>query len=378
MTARPIFSQGRGRPVVAAVALCMVLMAVVLSAGCAGGDCPQPKDVPIITKVSQNGTHIWTKQIDTGVDNEANDMIVTSDGNVVIAGSIATKVSVCKKKVRPNIIRFSGNGDLIWNRTFDDEGYSARKIIQASDGNFYTIFNNGKILKLNQSGDVLWSRSIANKSDYWSAIETEDNNILVAGPELLKIDPDGDIVWEKPIPGDTERLVNSILELNNKKGFLLDYLAQGPDGQPSQNRIDTFDPSGNLVHSVIITNNSRFLQNPVHASLDGYTIFYSNGTLGSIKTGILYLDDNGVSTGRKIINGSTAITLTEDDGSFFAEMKNQSIRIVKLNSTGIKEWENLLPYRDPQLWKYVLQVHQIPGDGYFILYEKHQQIDLSI
>ena len=86
----------------------MVLMSAVLAAGCVGGDCPSPKYVPVITKVSSDGTHIWTTMIDTGVDNRANDMIVTPDGDIVIAGSEAVKKSSCEKEVKPNIIR------LVW------------------------------------------------------------------------------------------------------------------------------------------------------------------------------------------------------------------------------------------------------------------------
>jgi hypothetical protein len=160
MTARPIFPESRRRPVRIAVALMLVLVAVLLAAGCIGGDVTHEQDLTII-KINHDGSMAWMKTIDSGKDDEITDVIQTFDGGYAIPGGFSNVA--CNRAshfpTTPKIIRLSEKGDIVWEREYTSElkdkyGYenSIKGIIQTMDSGFYIISQRGMILKTNPSG----------------------------------------------------------------------------------------------------------------------------------------------------------------------------------------------------------------------------------
>ncbi len=65
MTARPIDPESRRRPVYATVAPVLMMVAVLLAAGCMGGDYAIDEDINVI-KLNHEGSTAWMKTIDSG------------------------------------------------------------------------------------------------------------------------------------------------------------------------------------------------------------------------------------------------------------------------------------------------------------------------
>jgi hypothetical protein len=166
MTARPNFSGGRGRPVVVAVALCIVLVAVVLTAGCG---VPFARDI-VVVKLAPNGSAEWVSMISTGQDTEADSIIQTKKGNYFI-------VAASERPVDPG---FLGTGPLIVSRTGTYDGTLLRLTNDGSSSsiassiiercgriNFIvkdndlilTLSHNGELCKIDDNGNILWNRS---------------------------------------------------------------------------------------------------------------------------------------------------------------------------------------------------------------------------
>lgn len=356
-------------------ALCIVMVAVLLVAGCIGGDCPQPKYTPIITKVSQNGNHIWTKIIDTGVDNRANDMIVTSDGCVVIAGSVATKTSPCNKEVRPNIIRLSGNGDVVWDRTFENNGESSLSIIQIDEENFLTALNNGEILMLNKDGKTIWNNETGGDNQYWSIIETSDRSFVFSGSNIMKMDRNGNIQFRQPLLNDTLNNYNPIFELSDNHHYLMGSGIRDKNGGYIVN-LSQMDNEGKLIDSIILSYTGNFVRYPFYKTQNEYIGLYSDDLVYD-KIGILHLNPDGKIINQSIINGSFSIIPTADFGYFYAKNVDTNIQIFKLDHDGGLEWNRSIPYKNSDSLNSIYKVSQSADNSYIILYANSTQIDLS-
>lgn len=114
-------------------------------------------------------------------------------------------------------------------------------IIQASDGNFVIVGNTMTetnkldvyLIKCNNSGDTLWTRTFGGRKDDngWCVKETSDGGYIIAGFTesynagmndvlLLKTDMDGRKQWHKTIGGPGDDLAWSIV-INQDEGFTI-------------------------------------------------------------------------------------------------------------------------------------------------------------
>ncbi len=107
------------------LALVLVMVAVLLAAGCENQDYLEPSHEVIVGKLNNDGTQAWTMTINDSVDNVASDIIQLSDGNFAVTGSI--KHEQCKPHFEqcqnfPRIILISNDGKVIqWNLSSDDD-----------------------------------------------------------------------------------------------------------------------------------------------------------------------------------------------------------------------------------------------------------------
>jgi hypothetical protein len=110
------------------LALMLVMVAVLLEAGCMG-DCIKEQD-GVIIKLNQDGDTSWTHTIDSGKDDLISDMLQTPDGNYIIAGG--NSVVLCNvwshNPTTPTLIWMSSNGDIIDQKDYNygvPDGFTA-------------------------------------------------------------------------------------------------------------------------------------------------------------------------------------------------------------------------------------------------------------
>ncbi len=142
-----------------------------------------------LLKTDSSGGTLWTRTYGGRDDDEGWSVQQTSDGGYVIAGHTYYPLY---RATDIYVVKTDSAGETLWTRTHDrsylDQAYSVQ---QASDGGYviagYTYFypphHDVYLLKMDASGDTLWTRTYGG-SDYdegWSIQKTSDGGYVIAG-----------------------------------------------------------------------------------------------------------------------------------------------------------------------------------------------------
>lgn len=166
----------------------------------------------VLYKYDANGNSIWTKAYGEASEaEEVNDLILTSDGNIVITGTV-------ESSDRLLVAKFDMSGDSIWFKKhfvteIDNIG---NEVIELSDGGFAVVGlafldvtdSDILIMRFNAEGEEMWSSLVGDKGkqDFGESIaETQDGGFIVTGYNgkdfafindliLLKLDGTGNVV----------------------------------------------------------------------------------------------------------------------------------------------------------------------------------------
>jgi len=172
-----------------------------------------------VAEIDPSGSEIWNRTYGgPDVNASANAVIEADDGGYIFVGSIAPRGEEVSWAW---VVRLTESGDEVWNRTFGGVGRSAANAVtHLPDGDLVFAGSTdssgaGKmdawVVRLTGSGDEVWNRTFGSPDDdcAQAVINTTDGNILIAGtfterPDnetvdtdalLMKLTPDGDIIW---------------------------------------------------------------------------------------------------------------------------------------------------------------------------------------
>jgi hypothetical protein len=197
-----------------------------------------------LMKIDQNGDTLWTKTY----GKEGTDVFVsifpTQGGGFILACTIMSQGEPRSHKIW--LITINSKGDSIGTRTYGREKYEYFKtVLPATDGysliGATTYARSGSVtyaydiwlLKVNPSGDTLWTRTYGGKNDESidTILATADGNFLLVGFTwtfglngdiwVVKVNPWGDTIWTKTFgdrPGDA---FQSIARTSNGDFLLL-------------------------------------------------------------------------------------------------------------------------------------------------------------
>ena len=145
------------------------------------------KDI-LIVKYSSSGTYLWDRTLDIDAEDYGYSIATDNSNNIYISGSTSTKTSMLEDFVAAKYDRY---GNLQWSKRWGgiyDE--NALDLIVDSTNNIYitgyedTSSNHEDIIlmKLSNSGNVLWSRYWSNYGlDVGYSIELDSNNNIYIG-----------------------------------------------------------------------------------------------------------------------------------------------------------------------------------------------------
>jgi hypothetical protein len=339
-----------------------------------------------IIKLDQNGNFEWQKCFGGSDDEWAESIIQTIDGGYAIAGrtrSIDGDVSGLhgEGSVDYWIIKLDQSGNLEWQKCYGGSGYDvANSIIQTSDGGYavagYTSSNDGDvsgnhgeydywIIRLNQSGNIVWQKCYGGTSMDWQAnsiIQTDNAGFLVAGASrsndgdvsdnhgdddiwIIKLTQFGDLEWQKSYGGSISDRSSSTIQIFDGSYVIAGYTWSN-DGDVSGNHgiqyadywIIKLDQGGNLIwqkcfggagsdwaHSIIQAPDGGYL-------VAGYTDLNDgdvSGNHGENDYWIIRLNQIGNLEWQKCFGGSnqdfaSSIILTSD-GSYIIAGQTRSI-----------------------------------------------------
>lgn len=155
-----------------------------------------------VVKIDKNGTKIWEKNYGGTQPDEAFSIVKTNNNQFLIAGnSRSLDVNVSQNTGSSDIwlIKINEDGELIWEKNYGGSNFEiGNKIIKSNQEGFYITgssrsadfdvsINQGNkdvwILKVDESGNLLWEKSIGGTDldEANSIVETANNGIIIVG-----------------------------------------------------------------------------------------------------------------------------------------------------------------------------------------------------
>ncbi len=327
-----------------------------------------------VVKVDASGNLEWQKALGGSDSDWAWSVQQTNDNNYIVAGfseSSDGDVSISYGGKDCWIVKLDQSGNILWEKSYggsDDD--VARSIKQTSDGGFIVAghtFSNDLdvtnnygysdiwILKIDISGNIIWEKSIGGSSheEAYSIQTTLDNGFVIAG-------------WTRSIDGDIA--VNNgyydcwVIKLNDL-GDIIWEKNLGGSGDDRANSI-----LQNTDGSYLVTGRSKSDDNDVsiNQGQNDYWVVKLN-ILGEIiweKSLGGFYNDYGYSATQTVDDGYIICGFTSSsDGDVTANLPGDDVWIVKLNEFGDIEWQKSLGGSNHDYAESIISV----SDGGFVI-----------
>jgi hypothetical protein len=250
-----------------------------------------------VVKLDANGNVQWAKTIGGGFGTSANSIIQSSDGGYVVAGLIW---NFGAGGFDMYVVKLDSSGNVQWTKTiggsYMDVAYS---IIQSSDGGYVIAGRTNRsgsnvglgytdiyVVKLDSSGNVLWTKTIGGRSSYENTpiIQSSDGGYVVAGESggdihVVKLDSLGNVIWSKTIGGSNNDIATSIIQSSDGR-----YVVAGWTNSFGAGSYDFYvvkmDDNGNVCFSRNTT--YSVLSNVVNVSSLSPVVISQSPTVNSV------------------------------------------------------------------------------------------------
>lgn len=307
-----------------------------------------------VVKLDSAGNIVWQKTLGGNFADFANVVRQTLDGGYIVIGntedSLASSSNIPDENIL--IVKLDGLGNVVWQQTYGETGsYNSDEgndIKPTADGGYIAVGSTASydthgatdflVLKLDAYGNIMWQKffggsfvdralSVQQTPDggYIAAGYTFSSNGDVTGAHgsadvwVLKLDSGGNLLWQKTFGGTGDDRASSIQKTSD--GYVVGgFTASHNDGdvlnhhsvlnggqQTSDFWILKLDESGNIIWQNTLGGTSDDQIKSIFQTSDG----------GYIACGLTFSNDADV----------TANAGLED------------VWIVRLNSTGILQWQ---------------------------------------
>jgi hypothetical protein len=188
----------------------------------------------LVSKFDAEGQNVWSTKIGSEKQDIATAIIETSDNGYVVAGGIADTPG---GTTYPRIIKLNQTGGILWDRTLDAPDSQAIAIAQSQDGEFVVAqyianLNAGMVSKIDNDGRPVWNRTF--DFTIHDMIPTRNGGYALAGGHTSELDRNGTPVWDLPYTS------TSIIQAADG-GFFAE------NSYPPQNR-EVGNTRGSLLH----------------------------------------------------------------------------------------------------------------------------------
>jgi hypothetical protein len=274
---------------------------------------------PYLLKVNDYGDTLWSRYANIG--EVAFTVCPSTDGGCVITGESDYPYA-------PYAVKFSSNGEIIWQKSYIGSQVQCFDIIQTSDGGYLlcgTNLNNnwdGFALKIDSQGNQQWSMIYPAMffKDLYSVQEAIDGGYIFAGiindgkvseitkAYIMKTDISGNPQWEKRYMIDSlQTSAKSILKFTNG------YLISGTCGPGQNKRVSFFriDINGNLLFSKKLeleSNWGEWFNSAGIINPNRYVFCFDRDSIPDYNAGAVITDSVGNVIQTKILNYPGAFT----------------------------------------------------------------------
>lgn len=206
-----------------------------------------------LVKADSNGNLMWDKTFGGSSSDRGYSLCLTADGGLIIGG---WTFSSGPGQADIWVLKTDSNGNLEWEKTFGTQNGFERcyDIIQDNDGSYVlvgetdndgTTYVNIWLLKIDQTGNLLWEQQYGGTHDDYGLCVTENssNGYAVAGwayngsgyvdLHLLTTDPAGNLIDEELIGGSGSDYCRALTQLPDGS-----YLVAGETSSTSSGNFD--------------------------------------------------------------------------------------------------------------------------------------------
>ena len=272
----------------------------------------------IMMKIDPGGNIIWAKNFGGIEADELRQLCITPDGGMVVAGYNAS-FGVGAKEVQA--IKLSSDGTIEWAKTYGTfyEDFNL-SIIISSDGNYVLAgavdITGGygirpTLIKLDPLGNVIWAKYYSGFYEDWGRdlVETPDGGFLLVGITtsfgvgfsndiyLIKTDSLGNVIWSKAYGGPAEDIVYGVVLTSDGKYVIVGYTNSSGFGS-YDGLLMKVDSNGNLEWFHTYGGYSTDYLNDVLESQDNGLVAIgkrASNTFGSDDIYLIKTNENGYS-----------------------------------------------------------------------------------
>jgi hypothetical protein len=171
----------------------------------------------LLLKLTSAGNQSWSRNFGGLGADFASAVEQTSDGGYILAGFTAPFLSLIGDVY---LIKTNSSGTQTWSRTYGGDSLDiALAVCTTTEGGYMAVGmtksfgaggNDAYVIKTNGSGDSLWTRTFGgSEDDFASSVQrTSDGNYIIAGTTssfgvsgsagyIIKINSSGDTLWTK-------------------------------------------------------------------------------------------------------------------------------------------------------------------------------------
>ena len=245
-----------------------------------------------VAKLSLDGKLIWEKSFGGDRDEYAGGIAGTNDGGVLLVGD---SESFSKKGYRDiYIVRLNKDGKMLTTKTIGGKlNDEANALTRTADGNFIMagsreIKSSGDadffLMKLNQNGEKIWARTLGEKyNDVLHAIApTPDGGIVATGKTrsynsaqtdlpIMHFDKNGKLIWFK-IYGFSYYDEGNAITMTKDGNYMVAGITNSMGKGDYDNYILTLDKKGKLLWSSTYGGTNKDIVHGITRTTDGAVV----------------------------------------------------------------------------------------------------------
>lgn len=257
------------------------------------------------------GELIWERTFGGTGDDRAFCLVKSGDGGFLVVGS---STSFDSGKTFAWIVRIDQDGNMLWNRTYEErDGSEFRSAIRTDDG-FLLVGNtfassgdeDGWIVRIDEQGNVMWNATLGGgKTDkLFSASTVSDGFILVgltysmgrnaSDAWVVKIDASGRVLWNKTYGGNRDNVFRAVVATGKNEYVCVGYTNSIGNGDYDVWLVK-MDENGTLQWSSTYAGVGSDMGYALTVTRDGYVIAGETHSFGNgdAKAFVLKTDLNG-------------------------------------------------------------------------------------
>ncbi|MGD0886555.1 MAG: hypothetical protein ABSA46_17080 [Thermodesulfovibrionales bacterium] len=266
-----------------------------------------------ISKLDSSGNFQWQKTYDSANINIGTSSVQqTVDGGYIVGCSASAFFTTpTASAMNACILKFDGEGNITWQKAYGGvDSYEIADIQQTSDGGYvamgnisafpFPTYNRPWIVRFDSDGQLLWQKIYddANRKTANSIQPTLEGGYIVGGstsPDnanssnawLLKLNTLGDVEWQKSYSSGDNDLVNSVRQTSDAgyiaegNSFYFTPLISGPFPWQTGHYSSwtaKFDPFGNVQWMKKYGDDNDFSLSAQETSDNGYIVAGNNGS----------------------------------------------------------------------------------------------------